>query len=168
MHVALNDADSSAEPLLSRLLQLYVYDLSEVVPVGLDVGEDGCFSGGTSIQSCWQEPWRTASVIRVDAKIAGFCILDRRSRLTGSTAVSDVAEFFVLRRYRRHGVGLRAAHLAFDRVPGAWEVRQRTWNTAATRFWRRVIDEYTDGAFTEQRVDDHRWQGPVQTFGTPI
>ena len=167
MHVALLDTDPTAAPLLSRLMQLYVYDLSEAVPDGLEIGEDGCFSGGTSISSCWQEPWRTASVIRVDEKIAGFCIVDRRSRLTGVTTVSDVAELFVLRRYRRHGVGMRAAHLAFDRGPGAWEVRQRAWNAAATLFWRRAIDAYTRGAFTEQQVDDHRWQGPVQTFRTP-
>jgi predicted acetyltransferase len=84
--------------------------------------------------------------------------------LTGDPAVSDVAELFVLGRYRRHRVGMRAAHLAFDRYPGAWEVRQRSWNTAATAFWRRAIGAYTGGVYTEQVLDDDRWTGPVQTF----
>ena len=162
MQVALIAAVPSDEPMLSRLKQLYVYDFSEIMPV--DVGEDGVFVGGTSISSCWVEPWRHAFTIRVDAKIAGFCIVDRRSRLSGNTGVSDVAEFFVMRRFRRHGVGLRAAHLAFDQFPGAWEVRERVHNVAATLFWRRAIDTYTGGEYTEHVHDDERWRGPVQSF----
>ncbi len=161
--VALTPATEVDAPMLARLLQLYAYDFSEIMQ--LDVGEDGCFTGGTPLASCWSEPWRHAYVIRAGEHVAGFCILDERSRLTGATTTCDVAEFFVMRRYRRNGVGVRAAHLAFELFRRPWEVRQTRTNAAATSFWRHAIGLYTNGAFTETVVDDERWRGPVQSFG---
>lgn len=169
MHVTLVEAPPSAEPVLERLMQLYAYDFSEIMP--LDVDELGRFAGGTPLATCWQEPWRHAYLIRVaregegrEGRIAGFTILDERSRLTGDPGVADVAEFFVLRRYRRLGVGLAAAAAAFALYPGRWEVRQTAANTAATGFWRRAVNTVTGGAYTETIVDDARWRGPVQRF----
>ena len=162
IEVTLDEAAPDREPMLARLMQLYAYDFSELT--GCDVREDGCFPGGTPLHSCWSEPWRSAFVIRADARIAGFCILDERSRLTGDPSVSDVAEFFVLRRHRRRGVGLLAARLAFARSR-CWEVRQTAANASATAFWRQAIAAYTGGKFTETFVDDARWRGPVQCFG---
>jgi predicted acetyltransferase len=162
MDVALIDAVPTDLPLLERLMQLYAYDFSEIM--NLEIGLDGRFAGGPPLASCWSEPWRHAFVIRVDGKIGGFCILDERSRLTGDFAVADVAEFFVLRRYRRMGVGRLAARAAFAKYPRRWEVRETAANVAATGFWRRVIGELTGGAFTETMIDDARWRGPVQSF----
>jgi len=45
-----------------------------------------------------------------------------------------------------------------------WEVRQVMESVAATAFWRRVIGQYTLGAFEETVFDDERWRGPVQRF----
>jgi predicted acetyltransferase len=80
--------------------------------------------------------------------------------------VFDMTEFFVLRRFRRHGVGLAAAFAAFDLFKGAWEVRQREENVAATTFWRRAIGDYTGGNYEESRWDRSEWTERVQTFST--
>jgi len=53
-----------------------------------------------------------------------------------------MAEFFVLRRYRRLGVGLKAAHLVWSRLPGKWEIRVITQNQNAVRFWERAVEEF--------------------------
>ncbi len=78
-----------------------------------------------------------------------------------------MAELFVMRRYRRKGVGRAAAFAAFDRFEGAWEIRQRTENVAATAFWRRAIDRYTNGKYTEHALNDSTWIGLVQRFLSP-
>jgi predicted acetyltransferase len=39
----------------------------------------------------------------------------------------------------------------FDRFAGLWEVREMPANGPAQAFWRRVIAEYTCGAFVETR-----------------
>ena len=62
-----------------------------------------------------------------------------------------MAEFFVLRAYRRRGIGRRAVFALFDRFRGAWEISELPRNEPAIRFWRRAIDEYTDGRFRETR-----------------
>jgi predicted acetyltransferase len=149
------------QPVLRHLVDLYAYDLSEVV--ALDVGEDGRFAFG-DLAPYWTDPARHAFFVRVEGKLAGFVLVHDRSRLSDADGVHDMAEFFVMRRYRRRGVGACAATEIFRRFPGTWEIRQRATNTAATAFWRRVVARYTGGAFREVTWNDEAWQGPVQLF----
>jgi predicted acetyltransferase len=143
---------------LENLLQLYVYDLSELL--SLDVEDDGRFRA-PSID--FSDP-RCHPFLMHDGKLAGFAVVKRRSRLSGDEDVTDMAEFFILRRFRKKGLGERAAIALFDRFPGRWEVRQKFANQPATAFWRRVIGRYTEGKFSEEILDDERWRGPVQRF----
>jgi predicted acetyltransferase len=68
-----------------------------------------------------------------------------------------MAEFFVLRKYRRQGLGRDAAQTIFRRLPGPWTVRQQLTNPAATAFWRRAIPhsftESDDGIEVTQRFE---------------
>ncbi len=105
-------------------------------------------------------------MLRVGGKLAGFALVVGRSRLSGRAGVFDMAEFFVLRKYRRKGVGLAAACAAFDRFKGPWEVQQRAENVGATAFWRRAIAHHTDGHYQEVPWNDAAWVGHVQTFST--
>ncbi|HSH79923.1 MAG TPA: hypothetical protein VLA19_15460 [Herpetosiphonaceae bacterium] len=76
----------------------------------------------------------------------------------------NIAEFFVLRKWRRLGIGRRVAFDLFERFPGGWEIAEERLNAAAQAFWRSIVGEYTGGYFTE--VDSHppAWDGPVQYF----
>lgn len=144
-------------------MQLYAYDWSELVP--LDVGDDGRFAE-QPLDAYWVDAWRHAFVIESDGKTAGFALVLGKSRLSARDGVFDMAEFFVMRRFRRQRVGHAAATLLFDRFAGPWEVRERRKNPAAISFWRRVIGDYTRGAFEEVDLDDERWNGPVQHFSS--
>jgi predicted acetyltransferase len=159
--VSLTAVTAGERTVLENLVQLYCHDWSEMVP--LDVDDDGRF------QALALAPYRQdgrALLLRVDDKLAGFALILERSKLTGTSGVFDMAEFFVMRRYRRQGVGLAAAFAAFDRFKGPWEVRQHDENVAATAFWRRAIHDYTRGNYREVRWDGPEWTGVVQTFST--
>ncbi len=162
MNVELVPTTPNDEPSLGRLMQLYAYDFSEFM--GLDVGDDGLFGAGDALSRCWSERSRHAFWCRVGGHLAGFVILDERSRLTGDPEVMDIAEFFIMRKYRRKGIGAACAVRAFDLFPRRWEVRQQAKNDAATVFWRKTIQRYTGGRFRETLFDDERWHGPVQSF----
>jgi len=97
-------------------------------------------------------------------RLAGFAPVSARTLLPKSAGGHDLAEFFVLRAYRRRGVGATAARQLFDRFPGRWEVRELAENAPAIASWRRVIDGYTGGDWREHVLDDNRWCGPVQVF----
>jgi predicted acetyltransferase len=159
--VSLVAAERADLPLLRNLLQFYYYDFAEIV--GGRVGADGCFST-PPLEPYWEDPWRHPFLVRVDAQPAGFALVHQRSRITGDRETWDVAEFFVMRPYRRKGVGSEAALAVFDRFRGRWEVRQIHANVAATHFWRAVIARHTGGRYKETIHDDDRWRGPVQAF----
>jgi len=130
-------------------MELYVHDLSEVFPIELKA--DGRF-GYDKLPLYWSEPERRFPfLIKCGARIAGFVLVTRGSPASDDPGIFDIAEFLVLRRYRRSGVGRRAAFLVWDRFPGRWTVRVSEGNVKALPFWERVIAEYTNGVVTELR-----------------
>ncbi len=141
-------------PLVRRLIQLYIYDL------GGDrwgVEPDGTFGSPDWHRRFWRRRGGHHFVVRVDGRPAGFALVRRRAHFAG-TGVQEISEFFVLRRYRRRGVGTRVARALFVRFPGSWEVAVLTWNPAR-RFWRGVIGRAAVGRVicTRRRHDDLRF-----------
>ena len=162
MDVALTPAGPDQEPVFAQLMQLYYYDLSEIV--GVEIGDDGRFPFAHH-EPYWSDARYHPFLIRVGGHLAGFSVVDARSRITGEPAW-DMSQFFVLRRHRAAGVGARAAVATFDLFRGPWEVRVIDRNTPAQAFWRKVVDRYTGGRFAEERMDDDFWHGPVFRFET--
>ncbi|HEU5347255.1 MAG TPA: GNAT family N-acetyltransferase [Ktedonobacterales bacterium] len=165
MAIALWQATTDDQERFRRLYDLYSYDFSEIYQ--LDVDDTGSY-GSDDLAGCWVESWRIPFLFRVDGKLGGFAIVDHRNHLTDDTDVWDMAEFFVLRKYRRRGIGRHVAGRLFAMFPGQWEVRQAAKNIGAQAFWRRVIADYTHSRFTEVIVHGERWHGPVQRFESRV
>jgi predicted acetyltransferase len=157
--VVLDAATQADAGLLANLLELYIHDLSAAFP-NVELGPDGRF-GYSRLPLYWSEPDRRFPfLIKCDGRVAGFALATRGSPASDDPDVFDVAEFFVLRRYRRSGVGRRAAILLWNRLPGRWIVRVSEGNAGALPFWSRVIAEVTGGAATELKRpgDPHTWR----------
>jgi len=152
---------AAERPLLERLAELYLYDYTDFA--AWDVGEDGHFESAAWARRLWDRPGRDAFLLRVEGRPAGFAVVDARSPEPGGEGRRYLAEFFVLRRYRRRGLGEAMARAVFDRYPGGWHVLQIPENVPAQRFWRRVISAYTGGRFEEIR---NRHGEPIQVFNT--
>jgi len=147
--------------LLERLMELYLYDFSEFDSADVD---DQARYGYPYLERYWVDEGRKPFLIRVNGVLAGFVLVVEHSFL--GAAGHMIAEFFVMRKFRRMGVGRAAAFGAFDLFRGHWEVSQVFQNFPAQEFWRKVIAEYTGGNFREVVMEDGVWQGPVQTFET--
>lgn len=163
--MTIDEISTAGRSALARLLQLYLHDFSEFAllesPLG-EVGGDGLFPLGL-LEENWQGDGRLAFFIHARGHIAGFVLLHRWSALDRPLDRA-VAEFFVLRKYRRRGVGTGAAHLAFRRFPGRWEVAVAEYNHPALRFWRSALSAPDFSPVTEQPGDGRRWSGPVFCF----
>ena len=161
--VTLVPASVRDELLLSNLLELYVHDLSEVFPA--ELSEDGRF-GYEALPLYWSEAERRFPfLIKCAERVVGFALATAGSPASDDPCAHDVAEFFVLRRYRRSGVGRRAAFLLWSTHRGRWTVRVAEGNVAALHFWGDAISQYTRGAFEQSRRSDSvEWQ--VFTFNT--
>lgn len=156
--VALDVATPRDAALLANLLELYAHDLSATF--ALELGADGRF-GYARLPLYWSEPDRRFPfLIRCGTRIAGFALVTRGSPASDDPQDFDVAEFFILRRYRRSGVGRRAALLLWNRFAGRWTVRVSEGNHSGRLFWASVITEYTNGALVEttRPGSPHPWR----------
>ena len=138
------------EPILANLLELYAHDFSEFDEI--ELGIDGRF-GYKNLALYWREPIRHPFLIRVNRKPAGLVLVKRGSELSNSEVVWDMAEFFVVRGYRRRGVGTFVAHEVWRQFPGEWEVRVMESNDLAHRFWQSAISAFTGETIQARRVE---------------
>jgi predicted acetyltransferase len=133
-------ATKEQEPILANLLELYSHDFSQFID--LNLGPDGRF-GYKYLPLYWKEPDRYPFLVMVNGHLAGFAFVLKGSEISNDADVWDMAEFFIVRGYRRLGVGKKAAHEVLNRFPGQWEVRVMDRNQKAVKFWRRAISEFT-------------------------
>ncbi len=120
-----------------NLYQFYQYDFSEIDLD--DVGTYGLYEKYKYIDSYFTDRARALYFILVDNNLAGFFMMNKYPYLLPEE-VNSIAEFFVMRKYRKSGVGLYAAKYIFDNYPGRiiFEVRKK--NLKAISFWNKVID----------------------------
>ena len=143
--VTLERASQADAGTVANLLQLYIHDLSAIFP-NVEIGPDGLFRYD-QLPRYWSEPnERFAFLIRWRGSLAGFALATRGSPASDDPNVLDVAEFFVVRRFRRKGVGREAARLLWNALPGKWTVRVSEANNAALLFWALTVPELVGGA----------------------
>lgn len=145
-----------------RLVQLYIYDLGGAY---WDVEPNGAFGSPGWHRRFWSRRGRHLFVMRVRGRLAGFVLVGVRARFAG-TGTRVIAEFFVLRKYRRRGVGSRAALDVLTRFPGRWELSELDWNVAAQKFWRGIIRRVAVDGYTEGRRRHGDLVNVVQNFET--
>jgi predicted acetyltransferase len=143
-----------------RMLELYQHDLSDIWDQDIDIhGEYGY-----PLDRYWSSRQCHPFVATVNAKYAGLALVGPAVKVGPSGHWMD--QFFVLKKYRRSGVGRALARAVFDALPGTWEVGQMLRNEPAQAFWRKIIGEYTGGAFVERELRGQWWEGRVQCFDT--
>lgn len=141
----------SIEPILIeqksvfiQMMELYNYDFSEFSDD--DISEYGYF-GYPYIDAYWNEKGRSPFFIRVDEKLAGFILVRSCCEYNDLTNPHNIAEFFVMRKYRHKGVGKAVCMKVFDMFPGGWEISQWINNLPAQKFWKTVVTGYTNGKY---------------------
>lgn len=157
MDVELELVSFEQKSVLHNLMELCQHDYSEFG--GEEVNEHGLF-GYRYLDHYWTEAGRFAYFVHVDGKLAGFALVRTLEDSHGPTY--SLAEFFILRKYRRQGIGGRAAGLVFGLFSGMWRVHQEAQNLPAQAFWQKVVGRYTAGEFAE--VSEGGWAGPIQEF----
>ena len=160
MHPEIHRATPQDRLPLYRMLELYQYELSDIWDQDLDAhGEYGY-----GLDRFWNDVHSKAYIIKVAGNYAGFALVDDRVKIPGGRFWMD--QFFVMKKYRRAGIGRLAALAMFREHLGAWQIGQMPDNLAAQRFWRGVIAEYTAGDFSETQITSGWWLGVVQSFNS--
>ena len=150
------------KPVLLNLLELYAHDFSEFLYV--DLQADGKFSSFPSLDVYWTHPDHYPFLVKVDGNLAGLVLVKGGSEFSGRAEVWDMAEFFVVRGYRRRGIGSQIALEVWKRFPGSWEVRVMEANCSAHSFWEHAVPQFTGVAINPTRIEKNGQGWALFTF----
>jgi predicted acetyltransferase len=159
-------ATAEQRPALENLFQLYIHDFSEqwADRTEGELEEDGRFSPYPNLEDYWREAGRVPLLVRRNGRLAGFALLNQISH-SGDVVDHNIAEFFIVRKHRRSGLGGAAVDAIFQRYPGLWETAVARRNLPALAFWRRVIGNHPSVADLEETdVRSDAWDGWVLRY----
>jgi [ribosomal protein S5]-alanine N-acetyltransferase len=135
-------------PTIQNMGRFYVYDMTEYMGDEEEwkLPENGLFEC-IDFKKYWDQPNTFPFILRQNKEIAGFVIIDKK----GSDEQVDfnMAQFFILRKFKKKGIGRAVAYHCFNQFFGIWEVMVMPKNEGAYNFWKRVIMTYTNGHFQE-------------------
>lgn len=160
MRVELKQVTVDEKEILRNLLEKYNYEFSRWDK--RDVNKPGLY-GYKYLDNYWTEDKRWACFILVDDKSAGFAMVIDLPEVADRESDFQMAEFFVLYKYRRSGVGRQAFLKILDMHKGRWQLKRHPANTVSVLLRDRVINEYTNGRYELIRS----YPGAVYDDGTP-
>jgi predicted acetyltransferase len=152
--------------LLENLTQFYLHDFSELFSETsrLDLMADGRFSPDPPLDRWWQAEDHLPFLLRWQDRPVGFALINRHSHM-GAPMDYAVAEFFVVRKCRRVGIGSAAAGAIFSALPGQWEAAVMRRNRRALAFWDAAIRQHGKAqSIVAHDRDDADWNGLVYRF----
>lgn len=134
--------------IIYNLMQLYKYELSffEDETTTFKMLDSGLYEL-KYIEKYWEDENRHPYILKCDNELAGF-VLQRFNEEN----MNEIAEFFVLNKYRKLGAGTFMANRIFELYKGKWEVRTLLKNERAQNFWRNIIRKFSNDNFEEKYI----------------
>ncbi|MFP6807375.1 MAG: GNAT family N-acetyltransferase [Pseudomonadales bacterium] len=147
MEISIEPIRSTNRETLADLMQLYLQGLSEFSPVKMD--EPGQYIY-PYFNHYWQDKNRYPYFIRWRNQLAGFALVRLEIDAVERLDYMEIAEFFVLPRFRGQKVGSQAAITIWKQYTGRWLVNVLDKNKPAYSFWKELIISNTQENFTER------------------
>ena len=146
MPLRLVEINDSHVHVLAQLQQFYQYDLSEFEHD--EPNDSGLFHVSTAIPSA-----ADVHLIVLKGKPAGVVCY---SELSNKKSVPQyrLEHLFIMRCYRKLGIGEEIVRIIFDQLPGNWDVEVSVHNDGAIAFMRQVLRRYTFRSFRELNSQD--------------
>lgn len=149
MKFDIEEVKEQDKEIIYNLMQLYTYELSffEDETTDFKLLDSGLYVISKYVEMYWKSDKRHPYILKCDNELAGF-VLQRYNEENKN----EIAEFFVLNKYRRSGAGKFMARKMFELYKGPWEVRTLLKNERAQNFWRSVIKEFSNNNFEEKLI----------------
>lgn len=151
MNIDIHEAPLDMMPVIQNMARFYAYDLSKSCGFydlfDWSFPENGLYEG-PDFSDYWKAD-HFPMIIKVDNELAGFALIDKK----GTTPDVDwnMGQFFIVGKYQGRGIGHAVALQIFQNLPGVWEVMQMPDNLPAIAFWKKVIGDFTNNEFSEER-----------------
>ena len=141
--------------IIENLYPLYLYDL------GIWQNKHGLFEENADIKTLteqferqyewWSDPTRLFPYLIKSGEIPIGFILIASPPYCPTGIDYLLTEMFLLRSYRGRGLAEKAVNAVWDKSHGNWELTTQSVdsNIAAQKFWRKTLNNYTAGNYTE-------------------
>ncbi len=143
MKLRISKAKTRQMTIIRNMMSLYLHDLSPFFSIELD--DSGCYEY-PYLDRYWTEMGRFPYLILVNERICGFVLVRKKPK---AGIDYEIEEFFVLKRYRKKGIGESVARKLFRKYSGRWEVQCLRKNTPAISFWKSVIYKMVKENYSE-------------------
>lgn len=156
MCVSFEKVTNRNKQAFKNLWQFFGYDFSELNK--MDINQEGEYTLPEDLEEYIESNQYCSYIVKVNGMIGGLAVI----KFIEDEGINYFRHFFIMRKFRRMGIGKEAVYKIFRLYSGRWRVSQFDYNIPAITFWRTVIEEYTDGHYNEtRRIDD---KGPQQEF----
>ena len=137
--IKLKKVEEKDRQTLWNLLQYSLFE--ESATDGNHIQADGTF-GYEYFDNYFTDDDRESYLVKLSSgELIGFVMINQHLQKTqGGHAI---AEFLILPRFRRCGVGREVARRCFAMYPGNWEISPADGSESAYKFWKSVIGEIT-------------------------
>lgn len=135
---------------LVNLSQLFIYELSRF-GYPFEMLPNGIFKRGKLKKYLYEET-RSARFIKIYDEIAGFVLINQICYSRSSN--HNLAEFFILAKFQRSGIGSQIAHKIWDMQPGVWEVMTLPYYTPGVEFWDFAISTYVGNGGYQKEIHE--------------
>ena len=137
--ITIVEATLEQQELYRNLVNLQYHDLSEFRD-NFDIQEDGRFEWGFAACFKPNNEHHHPLLIMSKNRIVGFLIF---SVFKGKHPEVDfqLVEMFVLKMYRKKGIGKTAIQLIFDEFKGRYHLDVAESNLSAIKFWEYLISD---------------------------
>ena len=134
--------------VIRSLLQPYLDELSHFPDQDADYkGEDGIYHY-PYLDAYWQERERYPYLLYSDHTISGFALVRQEHELW------EMAEFYVLPEFRRHGLALTCATDIFNKHPGKWKIGYNKHNQPSRALWQKLAERLSKGDILIGELDE--------------
>jgi len=161
MKIELEKISLDKKDTFKNLMQFYLYDYSDTDK--RDINEWGRFEYEYLDSYFENKEFREPFFIKLNNIVVGFLLINDFT-IEGDKEVKSIAEFFVMKKYRRIGIGTAALRKLFKLFPGKWEIKIDKNNEIGLRFWREKIGKITGGKVVEKYYENKNFKGFIESF----
>lgn len=153
--ILMTKAEQPDQHILKNLMTLFLHDLSEFIQDIEMNPQNGLFEFDI-LDWFFEKEGLTPYFIRLhDQKIIGFILIQSGPFSNQEFADYVLNSFFIMKNYRRKGLGRAACKALFEHLPGRYAVGQVINNIPAIQFWKNVYRSFDIDFYEQEEQDDN-------------
>jgi len=147
-------AEQNDKHILRHVMTLYLHDLSEFNS-DLEINQRNGLFEFDVLDWFFEKEGLTPFFIRMDDdKTIGFILLQSGPFSNPEFADYVLNSFFIMKKYRRQGLGRAACKVFFEQLPGRYAISQIKTNTPAIEFWKNVYKSLNIEYYEKEEQED--------------